>query len=83
VVNGAKTFITNGVRAAFYVAAVRTGSEGGHRGLSFLVIERGPGVSARPLRKLGWHASDTAEVAFADVAVPDDHRWARRSAASS
>jgi acyl-CoA dehydrogenase len=38
------------------------------------VIERGEGVSARPLEKLGWHASDTAELAFADVHVPDEHR---------
>jgi acyl-CoA dehydrogenase len=73
VVDGAKTFITNGVRAAFYVTAVKTSDAGGHDGLSFLVIERGPGVTARPLRKLGWHASDTAEVAFAGVAVPEDH----------
>jgi len=72
VVDGSKTFITNGVRASFYVTAVRTGVERGHGGLSFLVIERGPGVSARPLRKLGWHASDTAEVAFSDVVVADD-----------
>ena len=72
VVDGAKTFITNGVRAGFYVTAVKTGAEGGHDGLSFLVIERGAGVTARPLRKLGWHASDTAEVAFAGVEVADD-----------
>jgi acyl-CoA dehydrogenase len=55
------------------VTAVKTSAEGGHHGLSFLVIERGEGVTARPLRKLGWHASDTAEVAFDGVAVPDDH----------
>jgi acyl-CoA dehydrogenase len=73
VVDGAKTFITNGVRASFYVTAVRTGDAGGHDGLSFLVIERGAGVTARPLRKLGWHASDTAEVAFSDVLVGEDH----------
>jgi acyl-CoA dehydrogenase len=73
VVDGAKTYITNGVRAAFYVTAVKTSDAGGHHGLSFLVIERGAGVAARPLRKLGWHASDTAEVAFDGVAVPDDH----------
>jgi acyl-CoA dehydrogenase len=73
VVDGAKTFITNGVRASFYVTAVKTSAEGGHHGLSFLVIERGEGVTARPLRKLGWHASDTAEVAFSGVAVPDEH----------
>jgi acyl-CoA dehydrogenase len=71
-VNGAKTFITNGVRADFYVTAVRTREEGGHGGLSFLVIEAGEGVRASPLEKLGWHASDTAEIAFDDVAVPDD-----------
>jgi acyl-CoA dehydrogenase len=73
-VNGSKTYITNGVRADFYVTAVKTSAEGGHHGLSFLVIERGEGVSARPLEKLGWHASDTAELAFADVYVPDEHR---------
>ena len=72
VVNGAKTFITNGVRADFYVTAVRTRPEPGHGSLSFLVVEAGDGVTARPLEKLGWHASDTAEIAFEDVAVPDD-----------
>jgi acyl-CoA dehydrogenase len=72
VVNGAKTFITNGVRADFYVTAVRTRPEPGHGSLSFLVVEAGDGVTARPLEKLGWHASDTAEIAFDDVAVPDE-----------
>jgi acyl-CoA dehydrogenase len=71
-VSGAKTFITNGVRADFYVVAVRTG-EAGHGGLSFLVVERGEGVSATALRKLGWRASDTAEIAFDEVFVPDEH----------
>lgn len=71
-VSGAKTFITNGVRASFYVTAVRTGGPG-HGGLSFLVIERGEGVTARPLRKLGWQASDTAELAFDEVFVPEEH----------
>jgi acyl-CoA dehydrogenase len=72
-VNGEKTFITNGVRAHFYVTAVRTTPEGGHGGMSFLVIDRGEGVSSSKLDKLGWHASDTATVAFQDVFVPDDH----------
>jgi acyl-CoA dehydrogenase len=72
-VNGSKTYITNGVRAAFYVTAVRTSDEPGHGSLSFLVIEKGDGVSASKLEKLGWHASDTGEIAFADVFVPDDH----------
>jgi acyl-CoA dehydrogenase len=70
-VNGAKTYITNGVRADFYVTAVKTRAEGGHGGLSFLVVDAGEGVTARPLEKLGWHASDTAEIAFEDVAVDD------------
>jgi acyl-CoA dehydrogenase len=75
VVNGAKTFITNGVRADFLVCAVKTTPDGGHRGLSFLILEREmPGYEvARKLDKLGWHASDTAELAFTDVEVPDEN----------
>ena len=73
VVNGAKTFITNGVRADFLVCACRTTEEGGHGGISFLVLEREmPGYEvARKLEKMGWHASDTGELAFTDVEVPD------------
>jgi acyl-CoA dehydrogenase len=69
VVNGAKTFITGGHRADAIVTAVRTSREGGHHGLSFLIIERGPGVQSTPLEKLGWHASDTALITFDDVLV--------------
>jgi acyl-CoA dehydrogenase len=75
VVNGSKTFITNGVRADFVVTAVKTTSEGGHHGLSFLVIERefeGFEVSKK-LEKMGWRASDTAELSFADVFVPEEN----------
>jgi acyl-CoA dehydrogenase len=74
-VNGSKTFITNGVRAHFVVTAVRTTEEGGHRGISFLVLEKGmDGFSvSRKLEKLGWHASDTAELAFDDVFVPEEN----------
>jgi acyl-CoA dehydrogenase len=73
VVNGAKTFITNGVRADFVVTAVKTTEEGGHHGISFLLIEKGmEGFSvAGKLEKLGWHASDTGELAFDDVLVPE------------
>ena len=74
-VNGAKTFITNGVRADFVVTAVKTTEEGGHQGLSFLIVERdfeGFEVS-RKLEKLGWHASDTAELAFSEVFVPEEN----------
>ena len=71
VVNGAKTFITSGCRADFITAAVRTGGPG-HSGISLLVIERDtPGYSvSRKLRKTGWWASDTAELAFVDCRVP-------------
>ena len=71
VVNGAKTFITSGVRADFVTTAVRTGGEG-YGGISLLVIDKGtPGFTvARPLRKMGWHCSDTAELSFDDVRVP-------------
>jgi acyl-CoA dehydrogenase len=74
-VNGSKTFITNGVRADFVVTAVKTTEEGGHHGLSFLVLEKGmQGFTvSRKLEKLGWHASDTAELAFQDVFVPDEN----------
>jgi acyl-CoA dehydrogenase len=73
VVNGSKTFITGGVRADILVTAVKTTDEGGHRGISFLVVERGPGVESRPLEKLGWHASDTALITFDDVFVPAEN----------
>jgi acyl-CoA dehydrogenase len=75
VVNGSKTFITNGVRADFVVTAVKTTEAGGHRGISFLVIEKGmDGFSvSKKLDKLGWHASDTAELAFDDVFVTDEN----------
>jgi acyl-CoA dehydrogenase len=71
VVNGAKTFITSGVRADFVTTAVRTGGPG-HAGISLLVIEKGsPGFTVdRALTKMGWHCSDTAELSFVDVRVP-------------
>jgi acyl-CoA dehydrogenase len=75
VVNGSKTFITNGVRADYVVTAVKTTSEGGHHGISFLVIEKGmEGFTvSRKLEKMGWHASDTGELAFQDVFVPEEN----------
>jgi acyl-CoA dehydrogenase len=71
VVNGSKTFITSGVRADFVVCAVRTGGEG-HGGISLLVIERGtPGFTVgKKLEKMGWWASDTAELNFENCRVP-------------
>ncbi len=70
VVNGAKTFITNGTIADFVTTLVRTGGPG-HRGLSLLVIPtETPGLTRSRLRKIGCHASDTAELAFEDCRVP-------------
>jgi acyl-CoA dehydrogenase len=69
-VNGEKTYITNGVRAHFMVTAVKTTEQGGHHGISFLIVERGEGVRSSKLEKLGWHASDTAIISFEDVFVP-------------
>jgi len=75
VVNGSKTFITGGVRADVVVTAVKTSPEGGHGGLSFLLVEKGmEGFTvSKKLEKLGWHASDTAELSFQDVFVPDEN----------
>jgi alkylation response protein AidB-like acyl-CoA dehydrogenase len=72
VVNGAKTFITNGINADLVVTVVRTDPAERHRGLSLLVLERGmPGFErGRNLDKLGMHAQDTAELSFTDVRVP-------------
>jgi len=71
VVTGAKTFITSGTRADFVTTAVRTGGPG-HGGISMLVIERGtPGFHvSKKLKKTGWWASDTAELAFDGCRVP-------------
>jgi acyl-CoA dehydrogenase len=72
-VNGSKMFITNGVRAHFWVTAVKTTGDGGHHGLSFLLVERQDGIAASKIDKLGWHASDTALIAFDDVFVPEEN----------
>ncbi|MGF6329707.1 acyl-CoA dehydrogenase [Pseudomonas sp. BS3782 TE3695] len=73
-VSGSKTFITSGIRADFYTVAVRTG-EPGFGGISLLLIEKGaPGFNVgRQLKKMGWWASDTAELFFDDCRVPVSH----------
>lgn len=71
IVNGSKTFITNGVYGDFLVAVVKTDPEMGAAGVSLLVMDLdSEGVSRSKLKKLGWHASDTAELAFDNVKVP-------------
>ena len=74
VVNGSKTFITSGYRADQVTVAVRTGGPGA-QGISLLVIERDtPGFSvSQPLRKMGWWASDTAQLFFSDCHVPPEN----------
>ncbi|HFT7946888.1 TPA: acyl-CoA dehydrogenase family protein [Pseudomonas aeruginosa] len=73
-VSGSKTFITSGVRADYYTVAVRTGGEG-FAGISLLLVEKGAaGFSVgRKLKKMGWWASDTAELFFDDCRVPAEN----------
>ncbi len=71
IINGSKTFITNGVYADYYIVAAKTQPELGNKGISiFLVDTNTPGISATKLDKLGWRASDTAEIAFDNVVIP-------------
>jgi alkylation response protein AidB-like acyl-CoA dehydrogenase len=71
IVNGSKTFITNGINADLVITAVRTG-EDRHNGMSLLILERGMAgfERGRNLDKLGLHSQDTAELSFSDVRVP-------------
>jgi alkylation response protein AidB-like acyl-CoA dehydrogenase len=76
VVNGSKTFITNGINADLVITAVKTDPSERHAGMSLLVLERGmPGFErGRNLEKIGMHAQDTAELFFTDVPVPVGNR---------
>ena len=71
IINGAKTYITSGVRADFVVTAARTGGPGA-AGISLIVVDKGtPGFEvSRKLEKMGWRSSDTAELSYTDVRVP-------------
>ena len=71
IINGSKTFITNGVYSDYLVIAAKTNPELGNKGISIFVIDRETeGVSATKLDKLGWRASDTGEIAFDNVKIP-------------
>jgi alkylation response protein AidB-like acyl-CoA dehydrogenase len=74
-VNGSKTFITNGINADLVITAVKTDPSERHKGMSLLVLERGMAGfdRGRNLDKVGLHAQDTAELFFSDVAVPTDN----------
>jgi alkylation response protein AidB-like acyl-CoA dehydrogenase len=76
VVNGAKTFITNGINADLVITAVKTDPAQRHSGVSLLVIERGMAgfERGRNLDKVGMHSQDTAELFFSDVRVPVANR---------
>ncbi|MFL1897379.1 acyl-CoA dehydrogenase family protein [Aquimarina sp. 2-A2] len=71
IINGSKTFITNGVYSDYLVVAAKTSPELGAKGMSIFIMDREtPGISATKLDKLGWKASDTGEIAFDNVKVP-------------
>jgi len=71
IINGSKTFITNGIYADYMVVAAKTQPELGNKGMSIFVIDSATkGISTTKLNKLGWRASDTAEIAFDNVIVP-------------
>ncbi len=76
ILNGSKTFITNGSRADFVIVLCKTDPAAGYKGFSLLIVEKGmPGFSqGKPLEKLGWHAGDTAELTFENVAVSENNR---------
>lgn len=75
IINGTKTFITNGTTATIYMTLAQTDSEvqPPYRGQTFFIVEKGPGVEAYEFKeKMGWYSSPTAEVRFNDVHVTDD-----------
>jgi acyl-CoA dehydrogenase len=71
ILNGSKTFITNGVYSDYLIVAAKTDPSDKYKGISIFVVDRdSKGVSATKLNKLGWHASDTGEIAFDNVEIP-------------
>src|SRR5829696_5051406 len=82
VVDGAKTFITNGINADLVITAVKTDPTQRHRGISLLVVERGTEgfERGRNLDKLGMHAQDTAELHFHEASVPVANRLGEEGA---
>ena len=71
IINGSKTFITNGVYGDYIILSAKTDPKAGNKGISLFVVDlKSHGVSANKLNKLGWRASDTAELAFDNVVVP-------------
>ncbi|BAO55476.1 acyl-CoA dehydrogenase family protein [Nonlabens marinus] len=74
IINGSKTFITNGVYSDYLVVAAKTDPEAKGRGISIFLMDREtPGISATKLNKLGWRASDTGEIGFDNVKIPAEN----------
>ncbi|MEM7163335.1 MAG: acyl-CoA dehydrogenase family protein [Bacteroidota bacterium] len=74
ILNGSKTFITNGVYSDYLVVSAKTNPDDKHGGISIFLVDRDtPGLSASKLDKLGWRASDTGEIAFDNVEIPADN----------
>lgn len=71
IINGSKTFITNGIYSDYLIVTAKTNLEAKHKGISIFVIDRNTkGITSTKLDKLGWRASDTAEIAFDNVIIP-------------
>lgn len=74
IINGSKTFITNGVYGDYIILAAKTDPSAGNKGISLFIVDlNSEGITANKLNKLGWRASDTAELAFDNVRVPATH----------
>lgn len=74
ILNGSKTFITNGVYSDYMIVAAKTAPELGNKGISIFVVDsNSKGISATKLDKLGWRASDTGEIAFDNVKIPAEN----------
>ncbi len=74
IINGSKTFITNGVYSDYLIVAAKTRPRERNRGMSMFLIDRDtPGITSSKLNKLGWRASDTGEIAFDNVRIPSGH----------
>lgn len=74
ILNGSKTFITNGVYSDYLIVAAKTDPDARNKGISIFVVDRDmPGINATKLDKLGWRASDTGEIAFDGVKIPKEN----------
>ena len=74
VINGSKTFITNGLYGDFIILVVKTDPKAGSKGVSLICVDLDQnGITKNKINKLGWHSSDTAELSFDDVRVPKEN----------